>query len=626
MPLSAADQFQLEAAVLPNLSAIESIVSKLLASVQDIRHFPKECRELANTCIALSTKYNELQVGLQSVNTAPDFIQCIQDVNAFVDQCKDWPTLYIGWEAVVRARFQDLKARLDRIQKSFDTEILVNISPPSPSSSEMAIHGSTSSLRSIDTRLNALSLSVEEAKGHRQSFLDTIATLKQEMKLLHQQSLRQNSPLLPLDFIELPHPDVVITRFNNDGKPSYGKYCDVLVCFERIHRPPADNLGRIVRVYRLIGDVALVQRLLAIAEYQDVKYALMEDMSRDKTLAEKVTSNPWSNVTQVEKLNLAYELAATVSALHAAHVVIKVLSDKNVYIQETEGHLRPKLTNLRKARAIWEVTSREEQDPQFKAPETKLAGPGSPSTHSIKSDIWALGVLLAELFYGIPPGSSAQIPKLIAEHINSRSSSTEDYDRSVPDAFLAIIKDCFEPHPLYRTKTASQIAQYLFELFLSVNSNNASVGLPSLLGSSEELKELAAEIRGKALAGEARAEERKRMNTRPEAQSTQENRKKLPYLAVQHLVEEADRTSDPELCYAVGMGYLWYIFEPEEKLAGENPMSLRCRLARKSIPFLETAHQRGSSGVAKSLALAHTMLAKHYEDLQKAERAEEELS
>lgn len=208
---------------------------------------------------------------------------------------------------------------------------------------------------------------------------------------------------LPLDMIDLPDNRVEILESDPTGQLQHGKYHDRYVRFERIHRDPRDQLARVVGLYRQMGDVAQVQKLFAIVENQSIKYALMEDMSGDDSIAKAIESGRWTALTQSEKFRIAYDLAATISALHAAGVVVKVIADHSVYLQRTpDGLLRPKLTNLRHARAvsilervtsidnttdtkqIWEVTTNEEQDVRYQAPETKNA-----ITHSKMSDIWA---------------------------------------------------------------------------------------------------------------------------------------------------------------------------------------------------------------------------------------------
>jgi serine/threonine protein kinase len=204
----------------------------------------------------------------------------------------------------------------------------------------------------MKSKLDDIGQTVQHNEAERSKFLDQIKALEIEIKASQEVSLRQ-IPHLPLDVIDLPDNRVEILESDPSGQPQQGKYYDRYVRFERIHRDPRDQLARLVGLYRQMGDVALVQKFFAIVENQGIKYGLMEDMSGDDSIAKAIESGRWTALTQSEKFRIAYELAATISALHAAGVVVKVIADHSVYLQRTpDGLLRPKLTNLRHARAV----------------------------------------------------------------------------------------------------------------------------------------------------------------------------------------------------------------------------------------------------------------------------------
>lgn len=112
------------------------------------------------------------------------------------------------------------------------------------------------------------------------------------------------------------------------------------------------NGSRHVEIYRRISVGALVQSFYGICERNGKKYAVMEDLRNEPTLAAAVKSNLLPNDTPT-RLRIAYDLANTIAYFHSVGILIKSLSDETVVLRRLEGgNLQPCLTNLETARMV----------------------------------------------------------------------------------------------------------------------------------------------------------------------------------------------------------------------------------------------------------------------------------
>ena len=80
---------------------------------------------------------------------------------------------------------------------------------------------------------------------------------------------------------------------------------------------------------------------------------MMESLEDKPTLATAINDGLLSNLSFSQKLRFAYELASTVSALHSASIVVKVLSDTTVHIAfDADDRGFPIISGLENAREV----------------------------------------------------------------------------------------------------------------------------------------------------------------------------------------------------------------------------------------------------------------------------------
>ena len=211
-------------------------------------------------------------------------------------------------------------------------------------------------LQAVKAEVVELQSSITDTASERTQFLGRIQLLEDELQQARIES-RSLKPIHwpPLNVISLPHTSIQILETDGSGQevPKYGSCDGVAVVFEKVVHGFLDRLPRIVKLYQQIGTIALVQQLLAIVEHQGAKYALMEDLRGYESVGTATTTEKSLALGRAEKIRFAYELAATVSSLHEAGILVKIVSDQTVYLRRhRDGRVRPLISNLSHARAV----------------------------------------------------------------------------------------------------------------------------------------------------------------------------------------------------------------------------------------------------------------------------------
>jgi hypothetical protein len=174
-------------------------------------------------------------------------------------------------------------------------------------------------------------------------------------------SRREKLSLLPLppaqlESISISTPTIHVSESSSHGNPLKGTFNGNPVTFQEIINKEgvSDGLPRVVKLYKEMADVAQIQTLYAIAEKEGKLFAIMEDMAvRYTNLSDGVATGTITKLSRLQKLKIAYEIAATLSALHRSGILVKVLSDVTVHFEQLpDGGMRAKLSELDHARRV----------------------------------------------------------------------------------------------------------------------------------------------------------------------------------------------------------------------------------------------------------------------------------
>ncbi|KAK5987853.1 hypothetical protein PT974_11987 [Cladobotryum mycophilum] len=611
LPLGPTEILGVETAVLENGTALLGLVGCLVRKAREVVYFRRECLELANMSIALAATYNEVSGDgrLEDVLLANKFNHCLDDVNLFIVQCLKANAVHVTWEVVVQQKLAGLRGRLANAQKALDTELLT-----------------TESLLALRVDVADVRDAVQDTGTERAQFLDRIRALETDLRRSHeerrllQQAEHNRARSYSPDVIVLPHSDVIVKTWENYVQgmaiPATGVYLGTPVVFELIHHSNFDKVP---------------------LEHGGSRLAMMESMESHVPLAVAISDGTFDNAGPARVLRFVYELAATVSALHVAGLLIKVLSDESVFVERlADGSIRPRLSQLHQARAIWEVSTLTEQDIRFDAPETAAAGTRSK----------ILGVLIFEIFirklpYGCRAadlGDPSRHPAAASKPQRRDSAIHRIFSHQLDTSDVVAPKlalECLRSEPFLRPTSSSLAQQLLDELIMAAaavsapvsedsgardtinghdkhlndNFGNTSLGIANI----PEPRWLFDVVRGIISAPRALPKEENTTASTSSGTTLDHRTTCIGEDEFRLLTQMAD-DGDPTFAYAVGLAYMKGLtdFRLEEGTVTQSNEVQRAKLA---IVYLDKAEQRGHDGAAKELLRAYKLLAKHYHGL-----------
>jgi serine/threonine-protein kinase len=149
-------------------------------------------------------------------------------------------------------------------------------------------------------------------------------------------------------------------------------------------------------------------------------------------------------------VDIARQLCAGVAAAHDRGVVHRDLKPSNVMI-DAEGNVR--ITDFGIATAAGEANERTAGTPQYMAPELFTGAPAS-----VKSDIYALGLILFEVFTGRRAVDAKTLAELQDFHRRGTVTTPSAIVRDVDPAVERLILRCLDRSPERRPATALVVA------------------------------------------------------------------------------------------------------------------------------------------------------------------------
>jgi serine/threonine-protein kinase len=180
--------------------------------------------------------------------------------------------------------------------------------------------------------------------------------------------------------------------------------------------------------------------------FLSMEYVDGEDLS---TLLRRIGRLPKDKAVQI-----ARELCAGLAAAHDQGILHRDLKPANIMI---DGRGRARITDFGLAGLAAEIgTDTGAGTPGYMAPE-QLAGRAS----SIKSDLYALGLVLYELFTGKPAFHANTLPELLRVQTETTPTSPSRIVEGFDPAVERVILRCLEKEPRDRPSSALAIAAAL---------------------------------------------------------------------------------------------------------------------------------------------------------------------
>jgi len=223
--------------------------------------------------------------------------------------------------------------------------------------------------------------------------------------------------------------------------------------------PPA-LAGDPVRRERFIAEVRITRglahpnicRVYDISEFEG-RYFLSMEFIDGEDLASLIQRIGY--LSNQKALDLARQLAAGLAAAHARGVLHRDLKPANIMI---DGHGRVRITDFGLAVAAGDETPAAQSTqmfgtPAYMAPE-QFAGQGA----TVRSDIYALGLILYEIYSGKRAFSAPTVAELRAQKEGQTPKTPSDIRHDIDPIVERVIMRCLERDPRSRPASAAQLA------------------------------------------------------------------------------------------------------------------------------------------------------------------------
>ena len=214
-----------------------------------------------------------------------------------------------------------------------------------------------------------------------------------------------------------------------------------------------DRLERFYAEVRIARQVSHpnVCRVYDVAEIDGQQYLSMEYVDGEDlaSLLKRIGRLPADKA-----LDISRELCAGLAAAHERGVLHRDLKPANVMI---DGRGRARITDFGLAVAAGDVVDGEVSGtPAYMAPE-QLAGKGA----TVRSDVYALGLVLYELYTGRKAFEGATFQELKRKHAEDPPASPSTISPGFDPVVERVILRCLEKDPAARPASASQVAAAL---------------------------------------------------------------------------------------------------------------------------------------------------------------------
>jgi serine/threonine-protein kinase len=214
------------------------------------------------------------------------------------------------------------------------------------------------------------------------------------------------------------------------------------------HREHAQRLYEEVRIGREISHPN-VCRLYDAAEVDDQLFITMEFIDGEDlaSLLRRV-----GRLSSEKALDVSRDICAGLAAAHDKRVIHRDLKPANVMI---DGRGRARVTDFGLAVA-GERAADNAGTLAYMAPEQLRGAPAS-----IASDIYALGLVLYEIFTGKRPFAAASTRDLVSKQQSAEYTRPSSITREVPAAIERVIVRCLDPEPQARPASVEQVLREL---------------------------------------------------------------------------------------------------------------------------------------------------------------------
>ena len=214
----------------------------------------------------------------------------------------------------------------------------------------------------------------------------------------------------------------------------------------------ADRLAQFHAELRIARQVSHknVCRLYDLGDHEGRRFLTMEYVDGEDlaTLLRRIGRLP-----EDKAVDIARQLCAGIAAAHERGVLHRDLKPANVMI-DGDGNVR--ITDFGLAVAAGDAKAVRAGTPQYMAPEQLTGGAAT-----VKSDLYALGLILFEMFTGKRVFEAKTFNELLSLHESRTVTNPSSMVRDLDPAIERVILRCLEPDPSLRPGSALAVAAAL---------------------------------------------------------------------------------------------------------------------------------------------------------------------
>ena len=199
--------------------------------------------------------------------------------------------------------------------------------------------------------------------------------------------------------------------------------------------------------------------------------SLEQFISKDTSEENSANNNPIANsegLSFKRTIDYTAQILAGLSAIHQAGIIHRDLKPGNIFVR-SDDRISLLDFSLASAPADSRITSHNDLagTPGYLAPEVIAGGEAG-----VKSDLFAVGIIIYELLTGKQLFSSADIYEILQQVQDAEIPDISEVRDDVPTALRLFLKKLLAPHPLDRFDTADDALNELISINVKETDND----------------------------------------------------------------------------------------------------------------------------------------------------------
>jgi serine/threonine-protein kinase len=206
-----------------------------------------------------------------------------------------------------------------------------------------------------------------------------------------------------------------------------------------------------------------VVRVSDVGRLEDGAPYIVMEFLEGSDLSKLIDEGP---IEVADAVDYVLQACLAMSAAHGLGIVHRDLKPSNLFLtRRSDGSPVVKVLDF----GISKVVARDKSEPGLTKTATPMGTPYYMSPEQLRSakdvdhrtDIWALGVILFELFTRMPPFQAESMPQLVAAVLTEPPMALDKLCPDLPAELRAVVNRCLEKDPARRYQSVAELAHAL---------------------------------------------------------------------------------------------------------------------------------------------------------------------